>query len=147
MTGEPDIQPEEWYPDIQRIINGIKIGAYDGAFIEIEEALSQRREVRKAQILELVREVFGEDADVVSRSEAPRVEPNAPLENLFIKKSKAETDTSDDALSQSTSDPFEHMDKTEVAMEGDESSQARAAPDIERRGAVISGLHSSDIRD
>lgn len=72
-------------PDLDRVVDAINAGKYDERLLEVDDALENRREHLKAQLLERVRKVFGPDADVVMK---PKMEPMKPLEtsNPFVNR-------------------------------------------------------------
>lgn len=138
----------EHLPDLEIVTRAIERGKYDGNFGDIEKAMEARRLKRKSEVMAQVKEVFGSDAKI-------SFENHSEDENPFVKRAKqpiVATDHSRDEIERlneelsdgPTPDPLESntMDNLEQRMI---SEGAALEVPIERRGAIISGLSSSDI--
>lgn len=148
MTEEQNIEQQVEEQEIDKTVALIRSGDFDGSFDKIVAAMGERRETRKQAVLAQVREVYGQNA-VVS---IPSVPTDKALSehvesNPFLRKQQS-TD-------EMVTNEMQTLDNNEVgdALSGDtgdiekrmiEESAAEQLP-IERRGAIIGGLSSSDI--
>lgn len=154
-------------PNLENVIAAIGRGDYDSDFLKLSDAIKSRNHVREDAVLKLVRETYGDNANIVMGE--GEVVDSTPKANPFLNKSKAgepvklppgmESQPAEDALSKqaadSAVDPLAHLDATEAEMAAEREEPSAGAqipaqtvqvqPDIEMRGAAISGLHSSDI--
>jgi hypothetical protein len=127
---------------LDRVIAAVKAGDYDEQLAKLVDAVRERQDNRKDVVSKLVREVFGPDAEVVTSDQVrwPSIQvpdlPEGPIANPvanpFLKKVEPPPEPTSD-------DPLANLDSVEQEMAKEDQ------PDIERRGAMISGLHSSDI--
>lgn len=124
-------------PSLWDVTSSIAHGNFDGLFDKIEQAMQSRRKARQELVLKQVREVFGEHATVQT---SDKLTPDNPFvrraQDFPMEKLPRIVGQMDDAP---TPDPLEDSSMNEV------ESQMIAEVPIESRGAVISGLSSSDI--
>lgn len=72
-------------PKIERVVEFIHGGKYDGNLGWLRDAIDTRNETRKAAVLELVQEVYGKDAEITNSDSVEK--------NPFIKKAHQEAST------------------------------------------------------
>lgn len=177
-------------PQLDRVIDAIERGDYDEKIIELHRALAARQDVLKAQVLEQVRQVFGDDAEIVASKKFKLVpglegDEGTPIyqagddDNPFVQKAErtetaAErgkrvmqnandgktraappppvTSATADQIDENrvTKDPLENV-KSEAGLSVSEVERrmmsGEQVVEIEHRGAIISGLSSSQIGD
>lgn len=149
-------------PNIDNVIKAIERGDYDDRLTDLSTMVTVRYKIAQERVLEEVRRVFGEDADVVTqkgnntstqRSETqsfptppkPVSEVANPV-NPFLEKGRgdAEAGTGDTGSSNGSgsesNDPLAHLDATERQMAEEPSVPGRG-------GAMISGLGPADMGD
>jgi hypothetical protein len=129
-------------PNFEQVVAAVERGEYDETLHELTSAINSRKEARQNRVLELVREVWGQGADVVITKTT--LSPSAQPEPV-VEQPEAEVD-------ERPTDPLAHLDAVEAKMEQENltgNSEVSQVPadqvPIEQRGAVISGLHSSDM--
>jgi hypothetical protein len=150
-------------PDVNRVIEAVIAGDYDEDLKVLKEAVNNRNTMRQEVVMELVHEVYGENAQVVTaRTQRPRSanygshSQDAPAEkvvasarrNPFVERAKAPEDVVDAEVVdpefyESTQDAVK-PENLDAQLDQVEASMTPPA-DIEKRGASIAGLHSSDI--
>lgn len=161
-------------PNIDRVVEAIDRGDYDDKVLRLWESLTNRREVLKAQILEQVRQVFGQDAKVVASEKfslpsTEQTDRGEDTDNPFVKKSER-TETAAERgrrvmqnanvgktrpAPKPTNEAAEELDENQVTPDPLENinpieerlMRGEAVTEIEHRGAIISGLGSSQIGD
>jgi hypothetical protein len=121
--------------DLELFLDHLHTGLYDTILVHIQSILDTRRDFLKDALRQRVKDLFGEDADIIVPGEhmphsAP-AEPTVPKPNPFIEKARGETPP---GL------PPDPMDELENKM-----SEEFSGDPFTRRGAVISGLHSSQM--
>lgn len=70
-------------PKIERVVEFIHAGEYDGNLGLLRDAIDTRNDTRKAAVLELVQEVYGKDAEITNSDSVEK--------NPFIKKAQQES--------------------------------------------------------
>lgn len=142
-------------PAIKNVVSAIERGEYDSDLIDLKRAIESRNSHLQAQVLELVHQVFGENA-TVSTPRGTAKPASSDKGNPFLKRAAENADQagheSEDSWAPNDDDPLAHLDEVEQKMTEDGISESpEAAPrqevpvPLEQRGATISGLHSSDI--
>lgn len=108
-------------PRIDGFINAIRRGDYDDKLSEIRGAVNDRYDQKKAEVAELVREVYGDEAKIVT--------------NPFIKKAEERAEHFD-GVGEVTIDPENDIDTEGAAavMETPAGTQAVDLPAIESAG-------------
>lgn len=130
MSDEPRRRPSN--PVTNRIIEAINRGAYSAKdMMRIEEAIQNQREILRQEVMRQVKQVFGKDAIVVDSPVKSEPPPAQQSPNPFITQKEDEDKITPDPL-------------TDVVIERPDTDQSLTDPML-RRGAHISGLHSSDI--
>lgn len=160
-------------PQLDRVIDAIERGDYDEKIIELHRALAARQDVLKVQVLEQVRQVFGEDAEIVSSkkfslSPIDRIDQGKDIDgpdgNPFVKKAERDGETTRPSppppVTSATADQIDENRVTKDPLENVQSEAGLSVSEVERRmmsgeqvvdienrGAIISGLSASDIGD
>lgn len=98
-------------PRIDSIVNAIVRGDYDDKLIDLTKAILQRNEARKAAVLQLVREVYGPDSDVIINEDSAVEKIHPPKPNPFKAKAGISFDAESseanlDALEARAQDPI-----------------------------------------
>lgn len=134
MTEEKKVGRKPNTPDIKRVIEAISTGRYDEELHGLIAAAEHRRLALRDRVLEQVRRVFGDDYGVIRRGNAE----NVKVANLFVRKAQeqATPETEEEVI-----DPLSNLDGVEKQMIQEQSGHNPG------RGAIISGLGSSDIAD
>lgn len=138
-------------PDLTVVLVAIDQGKYDNNFALIEEQMQKRRTARQEEVLAQVHEVFGEDAEITLPEE------ETPLNKLFKKTGEEKSEiekpnpffrraqTQQEPQVEEESEPGDALDSmNELENKMITEGSAQEVP-IESRGAIISGLSSSDI--
>lgn len=117
-------------PRIDAILRAIREGKYDDKLSDIQKAVSDRNEQRKAAVLKLVKEIYGPDSDVttmtrVLSSDNPFRGPNHPTLQDAYQRARTEATDSEDSP-QDNGVGF-----------GSASLEAQMEAELENRGAVI----------
>lgn len=74
-------------PDLDRVLTAINAGKYDERILEIDDALENRRDHLKEQLMERVRKVFGPNAEVVITKLVKPIESSNPFVNKAMRGS------------------------------------------------------------
>lgn len=95
-------------PRIDAIVNAIVRGDYDDKLKDLRDAIDTRNEARKAQVLALVQEVYGENVSITQprdmRRRGTEVQLQAPRTNPFTDRAqKPEQDPSEEEIPSITS--------------------------------------------
>lgn len=128
------------FPDLEIVVKAVICGKYDDHFAAIDQALEDRRRARRDAVLAQVKEVFGDNAEVrltdiapLAPQPEPRQTVPGPNDNPFVQRAQQASGNSEVV----TEDALSDLDSVEAGME--------EPLDIERRGAIIGGMHSSDM--
>lgn len=126
-------------PRIDAILNAIVRGDYDDKLKELREAITQRNELRKSQVLALVREVYGDEAEIATPEDSPLTKlariARGTRSNPFIEKAVAEGT---------------HYPADELASEEPESFDEPEVPSItsaSKSVQVVQGPDDTDLDD
>ncbi len=140
-------------PNIDLVCAAIERGEYDDEIKRILNECNARISERQAKALELVHEVFGEQAAVVVGRQVTEDPMKAFVQARSRPVKNSEPTSIEPEENVITEDALAHLDGVEKVM-AEEVSQTPPNPTvpmsqipIEQRGAVISGLHSSQIGD
>lgn len=153
-------------PSIERVVKAISEGAYDESISEIQVALDKRRDVLKEQVLERVRRIYGEDAEIVVSKDSHQTSSLTEKRNPFVQKAEREgasesehptlvdpvplTASTADEIDENriTDDPLDNVNG-EAGLPMNEVERRMASGeqivDIEHRGAIIGGMSASQM--
>lgn len=128
--------------DISEFLKAIDSGRFDDSLIVLEKEIEKRKDHLKESVRQRVKEIFGENADVVIRDEMQPMTPpevknpfvSRALEGKVVAATEPETEIETD---EPTPDPLSNLDSIEQQME--------ETGGVERRGSSVGGLHPADI--
>jgi hypothetical protein len=129
-------------PNLDAFLKAIADGTFDDDLARIQGVCKNRDDVLKQQVLDLVHEVFGPDAQVqiprVGEERRPRG-PQTMKKNPFLEKSKAETPQDPQVRDDDEPVPDQLEDATLQAINSGEEIP------LHLRGAIIGGLTAADM--
>jgi hypothetical protein len=131
---------------IQGFITALDSGELDDILPTIIDYIENRREILRDQLRKKVKDLFGEDADITTAKQAPEiittpeVKAQYAAQNPFIQKAQENSEGGPQTPPGLPADPMGDLDSLDAQM----SSEAEGDP-FAMRGAIISGIHSSQI--
>lgn len=154
-------------PSFESVLTAVERGDYDEYIGELQDAIKARNVARQEDVLRLVTEVFGDDATIEftkgSDDSGGFTRSSIGIHQAQAEPSPFESTEPDETITEPqedmeegspTPDPLAHLDQVEAKMEAEAAGGAVEEPQTtttppyippEQRGAIISGMHSSDM--